>query len=133
MGDYFVARNKMSELAKKYGIGEREIKFRDWNPKLRKFMYFTLAGLRDMRGFCWLGMTTEYTGLKDKNGKEIYEGDFIEYETNYYGKHKVSKDVVRWSDDLEHDGFGQPLALGYLFRGSNIKVIGNIFENQELL
>ena len=75
----------------------------------------------------------QYTGLKDRNGVEIYEGDIVQYETNYYGNRQVRKAEVKWHDDLEHDGFGEPLAMGYIFRGANIEVIGNVYENPELL
>ena len=73
------------------------------------------------------------TGLTDKNGKEIYEGDIVRYETNYYRKHKTHITAIEWSEDLEHDGFGEPLAIGYIFRGYNIEIIGNIYENKDLL
>lgn len=69
----------------------------------------------------------QYTGLKDKNGKEIYDGDILEYETGY-------RDSVNYED-------GCFISLGneshnYLYRSVNIYnaiVVGNIYENPELL
>ena len=74
------------------------------------------------------------TGLKDKNGKLIYEGDIAEYEIYVYHleKYNTRKTVVKWMDDLEHDGYGEPLAMGYIFYGRNIEIIGNIHDNPEL-
>lgn len=76
----------------------------------------------------------QFTGLLDKNGKEIYEGDILKYKTNYYGKLKEdNQKVIEWVNDLEHDGFGEPLAMGYLFRGYDWEIIGNIWEHPQLL
>ena len=75
----------------------------------------------------------QYTGLKDKNGVEIYEGDIIQYFTFYYGNKKERKEVVEWIDDMQDDSFGEPLSMGYRFYGSEIEVIGNIYENPQLL
>ena len=70
---------------------------------------------------------------KEEQGKEIYERDIIQYKTCFYNKEKTHIELVEWKDDLEHDGFGEPLAMGYIFRGYDNKILGNIHDNPELL
>jgi uncharacterized phage protein (TIGR01671 family) len=85
------------------------------------------------------------TDLKDKNGKEIFEGDIIKTDADY-----KTKFIVVWCNDGNMiAGFcgkniqaeGKPKADYYLHKGSHVeiqylnpmKVIGNIHENPELL
>jgi hypothetical protein len=64
----------------------------------------------------------QYTGLKDKNGKEIYEGDIVDVTKCDGIPHKLFE--IKW----DKGGF-YPLTLYYL----ECQVIGNIYENPELL
>ena len=73
-----------------------------------------------------------YTGLKDKNGKEVYEGDIVEYTTCYYGNEKRHRKVVE-REEWDSDDFGQPHNIGYFNLSEYMEVIGNIHENPELL
>jgi hypothetical protein len=69
------------------------------------------------------------TGLKDQNGKEIYEGDIVSYELD----ETVYTQTVGWGNNgwemIDTRLYGTPLITNL----PNFEVIGNIFENSELL
>ena len=73
------------------------------------------------------------TGLKDKNGKEIFEGDIVDYKgrkavVKWHGSY--ASFIYRFVDELkERVSEWHPLFLAYY----HFEVIGNIYENKELL
>ena len=69
----------------------------------------------------------QYTGLKDKNGKEIYEGDLVSVR-NKNRKNEYDIGVVEFGKAA----FRCPFLLGKYHSGQ-VEVIGNIHENADLL
>lgn len=110
----------------------REIKFRFWFPKTKEMYFNDLESLvADTFNFPLDDdhIIMQYTGLKDKNRKEIYEGDICKYypPSDLY--------VVAWVNDLAGFKLVDPKAEKYLgefmYDSDVFEVIGNIYENPE--
>ena len=126
----------------------REIKFRAWNGE-KWWGAFTLADIYEAGSQSQLdaywgtddnnlpefsGMImVQYTGLKDKNGKEIYEGDIVK---NRWGKPwtvEFITDKGSWRLVDTVDNSYSILLSKACIKNDAIEVIGNIYENPELL
>ena len=101
---------------------KRKIKFRAWNKA--KNIMLGVASLQKL-ATCNHYLEIEehrfmqYTGLKDKNAKEIYEGDIVDITTG--------STINRYTADM----FGLRNTINDY--GGIVEVIGNLYENKELL
>jgi uncharacterized phage protein (TIGR01671 family) len=119
----------------------KEIKFRIWNIKNKSWYDVNVDYLLCQENERLNGIFTrndlifqQFTGSKDKNGKDIYEGDIIT--NDYVGEHtyKIAKVIWNKNSFIADCGSGIfNMAFTQKMIEGTVRVIGNIFENPELL
>lgn len=134
----------------------REIKFRAWDEELEEMLYTESEEWFDDGVYFRFNKhedelrhdLMQYTGLKDKNGKEIYEGDILRCKCLKKCKlDSCAEKVIQYKNSLI-EWWESGCNLGYRLRDSKgktmmikpthlntmeVEVIGNIYENPEIL
>ena len=126
-------------------------KFRVWNKKTESFIDYGDLILNLKNGKVYAGdvgmpeytidvtkqvILMQYTGLKDKNGIEIFEGDILSYAMEEYEPSTDTYVENRRHAEVKHYRgcfFADYLLNVTLSDGRGVQVIGNVYENPELL
>ena len=128
----------------------KDIKFRAWDIAAKKMRVVTQLFFEDgdltqvnTKTSGWLNAKDEvvlvqFTGLTDKNGKEIYEGDIVRG-GELEGDHGSVVYEIAYNEGGDYPAFdlkgwrGETNGICFFINDAYIEVIGNIYENPELL
>ena len=120
----------------------REIKFRFWDDSLNEFVNITATCSLNIKKMIQGKenniILSQFTGLKDKNEKEIYEGDIVIYDRgvgNWTGQRMSTTHEIVFTDEVF--AFVMKYGSSYIKLRKHwnyiYEVVGNIYENPELL
>ena len=120
----------------------REIKFRAWNVTLQRMsksknmqelietaIHEEAKGLKVSENYSNL-IFMQFTGLKDKSGKEVYEGDVVREDSPPHHCGEIKYDGGAFYISYITDGYSE---LCHILVDEFWEIIGNIYENPELL
>ena len=127
----------------------REIKFRSYHESTKTMVYSSPTWSDSSSIHGWIATMFEgchpdnlsplmqFTGLKDKNGKEIYEGDVIKF-SRYWSDHFEvgTGNVFFFEDEAVYLYTHGPKVIEFPTLGEiskEVEIIGNIYENPELV
>lgn len=118
----------------RYKVQDR-FRFRVWDKQNNKWLHFDFSTYPTYQDRIWKALTDgetfyQCTGLKDRNGKLIYEGDIVKFSEHFVGdcvqqEHTevIEFDLGSFNDELCNTGF---------YDGPNwCEVVGNIYEDEK--
>ena len=131
---------------------KREIKFRAWDDHYKYMNYKVLVGtygewenVKDDKNYTayecephWTHFEPyhkdihlmQYTGLKDKNGVEVYEGDKVMFDNEWTEPNEIG--VITWNKDTASFQIKGHIPSSSMKHLDRMKVIGNIYENGDM-